>query len=221
MKKCLALLAVMGCLAIAGNAMATLPCAANSSCAIEAQNGNGCADADLRWCPAGDMDQIVIRATVRNCLDDPLSGCTLRLDLAGQADPTDATANMMVVGTASRTAVSDANGAVAWFITGGGCGRFNLDWTITAECADPQVELCATSTQFCAKTADFNGDGTLNFFDTFKYLPQLTAGAGYCADLNCNGIANFFDTFQYLPHLTHGGTYAGFTLTVAALGTCP
>ncbi|MFH1277377.1 MAG: hypothetical protein ABIK65_03245 [Candidatus Eisenbacteria bacterium] len=221
MKKTLALLAVVGCLAIAGSAFATLPCAANSSCAIEVQNGNGCTTADLRWCPAGDMDHIIIRVTVRNCLDDPLEGCVVRLDLSGQSDAMDGTSAMGVCGTMSSTATSDANGAVAFDLTGGGCGRFVLDWTATAECADPEVELCANSTELCAKSPDFNGDLTINFFDTFKFLPALNAGTGYCADFNCDNVVNFFDTFQFLPHLNHGGGCVGWTLTDAALGTCP
>ncbi|MBN1826520.1 MAG: hypothetical protein JW958_09650 [Candidatus Eisenbacteria bacterium] len=226
MRKSLALFAALaGCLVIATGAWATLPCAANSSCAIEIDNtfSGGCADADLVWCPGGDADFIVIRATVRNCLDDPLAGCNLRLDLDGQGDPQDemGATNIAICGSQSQTQASDANGAAAWVITGGGCGRFDLDWTITAECATPEVELCDNTDQFCVKSADFTGDLTVNFFDTFKYLPALNSGLGYCADFNCDGAINFFDTFKYLPHLNGACSCTGWTLTAATLGECP
>ena len=224
MRKTLALsAAIICCLAIASTAMATLPCAANSSCVIEVENSNGCTTADLRWCPLGDMDHIIIHVTVRNCLDDPLEGCAIRLDLDGEADAQDemGVADIAICGTQSMTSVSDANGAVAFILTGGGCVRFILNWTATAECADPEVELCANSTELCVKSPDMNGDLAVNFFDTFRYLPQLIGGAGYCGDFNCDGVVNFFDTFQYLPHLIHGGNCVGWTLTPVDLAECP
>jgi len=215
--------ALAGCMIVASSAMATLPCAANSSCAIEVENGLPCGDADLRWCPLDDMDHIIIRVTVRNCLNDPLEGCDIRLDLSGEADAQDELGgtDMGICGTQSSTATSDANGAVAFSLTGGGCGRFVLNWTATAECATPEVELCTNSDTLCAKSPDFNGDLQVNYFDTFKYLPQLNSGTGYCGDLQCDGIVNYFDTFQYLPHLNHGGSCTGWTLTAAVLGDCP
>ncbi len=47
-------------------------------------------------------------------------------------------------------------------------------------------------------------DGNVNFFDTFRYLPQLSAGSGWSGDFTCDGNVNFFDTFQYLPALSGG-----------------
>jgi len=224
MKRLILFAAVAGCLVFASNAMATLPCAANSSCAIVVENALPCGDADLRWCPVDDMDNIIIRATVRNCLNDPLEACDLRLDLDGTGDSQDELGggSIAICGSQSSVVASDANGAVEWVLTGGGCGRFILDWTVTAECADPEVELCDNSIELCAKSPDFNGDLTINFFDTFAFLPALNSGSGYCADLDCSGgNVNFFDTFQFLPHLNHGGGCTGWTLTPAVLGDCP
>lgn len=221
MRKGLLFAALVGCLIAAGSADATLPCAAYSACAIS--TSNSCADAQLRWCPKGDYGFITIRVTVRNCLNAPLAGCPVRLDLGAIGDPQNelGTAAMMIVGAASRLDTSDANGAVSYVITGGGCGRLQLNWTATATCATPEVQLCSNSTTYCVKSPDMNGNGTINFQDTFKYTPQLSAGVGYCADFNCNGLVNFQDTFTYTPHLSHGGTYAGFAATVGALGECP
>jgi hypothetical protein len=221
MRKALLFAALVGCLVAAGSADATLPCAAYSSCAISATQS--CADAGLRWCPKGDYGLITIRVTVRNCLNSPLAGCPVRLDISATGDTQNelATAALMIVGAASRLDTSDANGAVSYDITGGGCGRFQLNWTATATCATPEVQLCSNSTVYCVKSPDLNGNGGVNFLDTFKYAPQLSAGIGYCGDFNCNGAVNFLDTFVYAPHLSHGGTYAGFTMAVSALGECP
>jgi hypothetical protein len=221
MRKTLLFAAVMGCLLVATTAMATLPCAAYSSCAISTTNS--CATANVRWCPKGDYGKVVIRVTVRNCLNNPLANCPVRLDLAATGDPQNelGTASMMIVGAASRLDTSDVNGACSYEIWGGGCGRFRLNWTATATCATPEVQLCTQQTTYCAKSPDMNGNGTVNFQDTNKYLPQLLSGTGYCGDFNCNGSVNFQDTNVYLPHLLHGGTYTGFTMTAGTLGDCP
>ena len=223
MRKTLALsAAIICCLAIASTAMATLPCAANSSCVIEVENSNGCTTADLRWCPLGDMDHIIIHVTVRNCLDDPLEGCAIRLDLDGEADAQDemGVADIAICGTQSMTSVSDANGAVAFILTGGGCGRFILNWTATAECADPEVELCANSTELCVKSPDFNGDLRVQFVDTFKFLPMLSAGAGWCGDLNCDGDITFPDAFRFLPLIGTSGSCIGAPAPEGNLKSC-
>lgn len=223
MRKCLLTVAALaGLLVMASGAMATLPCAANSSCALEISTT--CTDADLVWCPGDDSgDTLFIRVTVRNCLDDPLDGCDIRLDLSGEGDPQDEISGgaMAICGTASRTATSDINGAVEFTITGGGCGRIVLNWTATAECATPEVELCDNSDTLCVKSADFNGSLNVNFLDTFVYLPALNSGTGYCADLSCDGGVNFLDTFKYLPHLASSCSCTGWTLTATTLGDCP
>jgi len=224
MRKSLLLAAVVGCLVVAGTAQATLPCAAYSSCAIAPSNPcTGAGAADLRWCPKGDYGVINIRVTVRNCLNNPLPNCPVRLDLSAIGDPQNelGTVNMMIVGAASRLDTSDANGACHYVITGGGCGRFQLTWTATATCATPEVQLCQNVNTYCVKSPDMNGNGTVNYADTFKYIPQLNSGSGYCGDFNCNGGVNYTDTFVYAPHLNHGGSYPGFTMTAGALGDCP
>ena len=225
MRKCLFTVAALaGILMMASGAMATLPCAANSSCALEISST--CADADLVWCPGDDSgDMLYIRVTVRNCLDDPLDGCDIRLDLSGEGDSQDEVAGAMAIcGSASMTETSDINGAVEFTITGGGCGRIVLNWTATAECATPEVELCDNSDTLCVKSADFTGDLAVNFLDTFKYLPALAGGSGYCADLSCDAgddSVNFLDTFKYLPHLAAACSCTGWTLTPTVLGDCP
>ena len=51
-----------------------------------------------------------------------------------------------------------------------------------------------------------NGDGVVNYFDTFLYIPMLSTATGYCGNLNGSGdgVVNFFDTAKYLPYLANG-----------------
>jgi hypothetical protein len=182
------------------------------------------------WCPAGDYEKMYIRATVRDCLQAPVATCDVRLDLSGTVDilnDISGTNFGRICGTASRTATTDANGAVQFLISGGGAGRFEIHWVLTALCADPDIQLAAKDDTLCIKSFDFTGNGGVNFQDTFKYTPKLSAGTGYSCDFRqCsdgNGV-NFQDTFQYTPHLSGGhtcpgGIGAGFNLTTVTTGT--
>ncbi len=216
-----------GCLLIASSAMATIPSPSNSSCVFEVKTSSPCADADAVWSPDGTLDTLCIRVTVRNALGGALDTCAVRLDLSATADPDPIVgANIGICGSTAGALTlfdtTDANGAAEFKITGGGCGRLELQWTATALCAIPEVELCSDTTQVCVKSPDFTGDLTVNFFDTFKYLPQLSSGSGYCGDLNCSaGVVNFFDTFKYLPALSSGASCTGAIVPIAVLGACP
>lgn len=75
----------------------------------------------------------------------------------------------------------------------GGCGDFQAALTV---CGDTVAFLDTTY-----KSVDLNGDGTLNFFDTFLYLPMLHTSTGFCGDFNYDGEVNFQDTFIYIPAL--------------------
>jgi hypothetical protein len=213
-------------LGVAATADAGLPCAAYSSTvmAFQRKTGTGfpCNETNLVWCPQGDYEKLLIRVTVRDCLSAPVATCDVRLDLSGQFDPTDdlgaATGiNGRICGTASRTATTDANGAAVFEVVGGGGGKYALHWVVTALCADPDIELTAQDDTLCIKSLDFNGTGNINFLDTFKYAPFLSAGSGYSGDFqSCSdgNLVNFLDTFQYAPHLQGGHLCASsFTLT--------
>jgi hypothetical protein len=201
---------VVALLGLAGSAFAGLPCAAYSVCDLTIQNVTNCGTADLVWTPNELADYIVIRVTVRDCLENPVELCDVRLDMSGSFDANaDVTTgvNGRICGSATQTGQTDANGAVSFNLSGGGAGAVMLDWTVTAQCADPEVELCANSDTLCAKSYDFNGSGNINFFDTFKYLPELNSGIGYSSDFaqcSTSNIVNFFDTFKYLPRLNNG-----------------
>ncbi len=227
MRKSTVLIALAGCLLMATSAMATLPSAGNSVCVFEVQSGSPCSDADAVWSPDGSLDLLCVKVTVRNALDSPLDLCAVRLDVSGLADPNGVVASDIglcgsTAGSATFYDTTNANGAVEFCMTGGGCGELELTWTATALCATPEVELCTGVEELCVKSPEFTGDLLVNFFDTFKYLPQLGATTGFCADLNCDGgQVNFFDTFMYLPALAGPASCSGDVLPTAALAiTC-
>ncbi|MDE3258680.1 MAG: hypothetical protein OYM47_12665 [Gemmatimonadota bacterium] len=65
--------------------------------------------------------------------------------------------------------------------------RHDLDKLNLPDCSQPQVQ----------KTADFNGDGIVNFADFFDFVDAFgTTDAKY--DLDDNGIVNFADFFEFV-----------------------
>ena len=211
-------------LGFTGSAFAGLPCAAYSNCELATVITQGCTTTDIIWSPSNTTaDYVVIRGTVKDCIDNPVDTCDVQLDLSAGFDMNDdlvAGVSGRICGTSSSTTTTDANGYFEFTVTGGGSGAFIFDWTITALCADPSVEICASSDTLCAKSYDFNGSGNINFFDTFKYLPQLIAGVGYSSDFaacNTSNMVNFFDTFKYLPRLIAGDPCVGGSFLATSL----
>ncbi len=227
MRKLSVLIALAGCLMMASSAMATLPSPANSVCVFEVQTTSPCADADALWIPDGSRDLLCVKVTVRNALADPLPLCVVRLDVTALAEPNAAVASDIgLCGSTAGVAVffdtTDANGAVEFCLTGGGCGELELSWTATALCASPEVELCSGVENLCVKSTDLNGSLSTTFLDTFKYLPMLASASGFCGDFNCNGGVNFLDTFLYLVPLSSAASCTGDAVPTASLGiACP
>lgn len=227
MKKVLMLgLVAVATLGLTSSAMAGLPCAAYSSASFSI-GGTACADADAFFSYAGNKGTIDICVTVNDCLQSPVDTCDVRLDYGLKYDAQDELvpgANGRVCGLGSATGATDANGVVCFELLLGGGGAGVVDWTVTAECASPEVFLAGASDTLCFRSTDFNGTGNVNFFDTFKYLPQLNAGVGYTGNMNCIAPVNFFDTFQYLPDLNAGVACAGGSVLAAdgtaAIGDC-
>lgn len=139
---------------------------------------------------------------------EPSIGAGARIKLCGWTDPP------------SYFAETDADGAAAFPLRGGGCGRIALDWAIVALCAGPELELYNHQDTLCVKSADFNGDGHVQFVDTFMFLPMLTAGAGYCGDLNCDGGVTFNDVFRFLPLIGTAPQCSGMSAYGDDIGSC-
>ncbi|MFH1276883.1 MAG: C25 family cysteine peptidase [Candidatus Eisenbacteria bacterium] len=111
--------------------------------------------------------------------------------------------DIIFCGSGSGTAVfsgdapTDADGRCVIEVTNaGGCG------TVDLTCSVGSVTLAGGASAEM-KSPDFTGDGEVNFFDTFLFLPALNAGTGYCGNLNnsADGVVNFFDTAKYLSFL--------------------
>ncbi|NNE08724.1 MAG: hypothetical protein HKN20_09200, partial [Gemmatimonadetes bacterium] len=139
----IAAVAVLSCPGIVPRAEADIPLPATASC--EATGTSPCPEVDAIWCPAGDMDSIIVRATVRNALGELVPDCLIRLDVSsvGTPDPSmGGGAQVQLCGNGEFHQLTDANGAVAFPLFGGGCGTIEVAWTLTAECAAPEFQLC-------------------------------------------------------------------------------
>jgi len=100
------------------------------------------------------------------------------------------------------TAATDAQGRATFTVTeAGGCG------TLTITAVAEGVSLTNAETAHM-RSPDFSGDGVVDFYDTFEYLPLLNAGTGYCGNLDGDPLDEviFYDTFKYLPFLSGNAT---------------
>lgn len=182
----------------------------------------------LVWCPAGDLSRIVLRVKAVGTAGVPCVGCPLTAVFRFRGVPRLTGANLWICGavanTLTLTAITDAAGEAVFSFTGGGCGCLIVDYVVDATaCGGPPV-LCNGTDQFCVKSPDINGNGIVNFQDTIRYLPMLSAGTGYCGDFNCNGVVNFADTALYAPHLAgaHACTFGSTAILVpSCLWPCP
>ncbi|NNE08208.1 MAG: hypothetical protein HKN20_06560 [Gemmatimonadetes bacterium] len=103
--------------------------------------------------------------------------------------------NIVIAGTDS----TDSNGQSSVTLHNvGGCGTLAISATVSSTAIPADVIL--------VRSADINGDGEVNFLDTFIYLPELNVGTGNCGNFDNDPASdvNFFDTLLYLPHLSSG-----------------
>ncbi len=157
----------------------------------------------LIWCPAGDMSKFEIYIQLRDASNNLCVNTNARIVVNLSGIP--ATAGNALfgcgfdnVGFQDWAVTTDANGEARIEFWGGGCGCLNVNWQVFSSGAI----TCSGFGSFCVKSPDLTGDGKINFFDTFQFLPCLQTSTGYCCDFNCDNTVNFFDVFQYLPHLS-------------------
>jgi len=185
---------------------------------------SACNTTDLIWSPGGSEDVIVVRVTVMDGhLEEPLANCSLSLELDPAIDPDHVIdGNGFLCGDLTRYGVTDPNGVVAWELNGGGTGMIAFNWTVNLLCCDPLHWVDGSDT-LCVKSYDLTGDGKVNFFDTFRFIPMLANGYGWAGDYaQCTPMhtVNFFDTFEFLPPLQTGETCSGVTMPEDGFGDC-
>ncbi len=204
-------------LLLAGTAAAQcVPDPANSTCVLTIVDNDACPNTfppNLVWCPAGDMSYFQIEVTLKDVTGAPCAFTDVRVsvDMSGQA----AVAGNNIfgcgfdaVGHRDFSLTTDANGKAYAKFWGGGCGCLNIRYVATTV----GFVICTGQADFCVKSPDLNGDGVVNFFDVFQYLPCLQSSYSICCDYNCDGVVNFFDTFQFLPHLNGNHNCVGSSL---------
>lgn len=222
------LIAALAFLCIAGEGLAQCPPDPNNSTTrAYVRKATPCPDAGTAvWSPDGSMDEIVIEVEFLGFNGLPCDTCDALITGTFTGDPVIPVDDIWVCNTNngffSAQAPVNANGIAEFVFTGGGCGCLHIDWTIATPCGFAQVKT--GSADFCVKSPDQRGAGTVTFFSTFRLLPHLAAGFGYCSDYNCDGVVNFFDVFLHLPPLAAGATCPGSAVGPIAGGctiACP
>ncbi len=219
------LLLIVILIGIVTPAMAAIPDPANSTCTLTFIDNDACLDPAIPvWCPFGDMSFFELEVEILDGSSIPCGGLDLRIviRLAGRAS---IAGNDMfgcgfdAAGERLYNVTTNALGQATIQFSGGGCGCLEIGYVVEAA----PVTVCTGFITTCVKSPDLNGDGTINFFDTFQFLPCLGTGLGYCCDFTCDGAVNFFDVFQYLPHLSGGHSCLGnmLPLGTSCSASCP
>ena len=162
---------------------------------------------DLMLAPDGNGDStMTIVVTARDENGDPVIGVPagdVVVSLAGVSSLGQGfhfCASGSNAATFYSTAPTDGSGQTTILVSEvGGCG------TVTLSAVVSTVSL-TNGAVTNVRSPDFNGDGIVNYFDTFLYIPMLSTATGYCGNLNGSGdgVVNFFDTAKYLPYLANG-----------------
>ena len=162
------------------------------------------ANTDLMTCPAGDGDStLTITVTVIDGGGSPVADVPagdVIVDAVGVSslgqdiEFCNGTPNTAQFVSTSPTSASGVTTIAVANI--GGCGSI----TLTATVSGVSLNGNAVAT---VKSPDYTGDGLVNFFDVFEYLPMLDAASGWCGNLSNDGgnVVNFNDTIKFLPHL--------------------
>ncbi|MBN1825457.1 MAG: T9SS type A sorting domain-containing protein [Candidatus Eisenbacteria bacterium] len=157
-------------------------------------------------CPGGGgtgsikVDTIRVTVTVHGELGDPIAGVpadSIRILLS--YDPFDTQIHVCAGDTLNPASDTDSLGR-AWIDVSaiGGCGYIFATATVCGRAINDTDTVLINS-------PDINGDGTVDYFDTFKYQMLLSAGTGWCGDfehVQTPGTVTYFDTFKYSPHVT-------------------
>ncbi len=154
-------------------------------------------------CPAGDGDSVLtFTVTALDAAGSPIAGIPagdVVVDLTVNSTPSQVLFCGQPANTGSFVSATPTDGAGQTTITvtnAGGCGSITAQATISGT-------VINNTAAFVFRSPDFTGDGKIDFFDTFQYLPELNAGTGNCGNLDNDpsGFVIFTDTVKYLAHL--------------------
>lgn len=198
-----------------------------STCTLSVVKNDACRASvgdTIVWCPDGDMSYFEVEATLLASSGTPCPYTAVYISIYLKGEPSAVGNNIFACGfspggTLDSLVITDANGKATVGFWGGGCGCLNIYYR--GELAIPPIGLYFGIGQqdFCVKSPDFNGDGNINFFDIFQYLPCLGGTFCECADFTCDGVITFFDTFQLLPHLGGAHSCSGSAVPYRACAT--
>jgi hypothetical protein len=175
-------------LALAGGALAGIPCASTSSVTA---TGNGICTPDAAVCPQGDFDVVNVDVNVQDCYGTPLAAKTVTV----YPDPM-ATSFCWCPGEDSQQSTTDLNGnASVSFAAFGGCGNLGFY-------ADVDGVTLGPSTVVYIASPDNNGDCVVNLTD-FIGFAGVYFTADRCSDYNCDGTVNLTDFITFAGHYFH------------------
>jgi len=177
-------------LLISGMAFAGVPCAGTTT--VEAA-GNGVCTPGAAVCPHGDMDQVTVTVTVRDCYGTALAGENVTVT------PSGVTGSFCFCDSTKNIGPTDALGqATATYIKFGGCGQLSFYAAIGAVVAGP-------STPITIGSPDNDGNCVVNLID-FGNFAGMFLTSNSCSDYDCNGSVNLVDFGTFAGHFLHSCT---------------
>jgi len=146
------------------------------------------AGCQYRFNAAGDLDELLVIATLRDCFDTPVPDCGIQATLT----PTAGTEAFCSCEPAVQVVPTDVQGAAQFVFSRLG-GRGSLSVALTAVCVG-QIGL--TTLDFDFTTPDLNGSCEPNASTTIIDLALWSMGLSQYAvrsDLNCDGQVGVVD----------------------------
>ena len=176
-------------LLVSGMAFAGVPCAGTTT--VTATGDDVCAPG-AAVCPGGDLHNVIVTVTVRDCYGAPLSG--LMVDVS--PGPTGPPPDFCFCDSVKTVGPTDVTGTTsATYSRFGGCGSLQFYATIGTVVAGPSPAITIGS-------PDNNGDCQVDLIDFGNFAVQYFT-ANTCSDYNCDGIVDLIDFGIFAVHYFH------------------
>jgi hypothetical protein len=167
---------------------AGVPCIGTSTVVAEGSGTPSCGLGVAVMCPRGDVGQVLVTVTVRDCYGTPLG------DLAVTVTPVNWRGRFCVwPGDTVWVGMTNAQGEVAHYCSKwGGCG----DIQFSAVCAGV---VLGPSQAVRVISPDINGTCVVDAMD-FGIFAGRYGTNNSCTDYNCDGTVNAIDFGKFAPH---------------------